>query len=448
MVGLLQRIHSSLLTLQCSLCGASMTNLANPGRIGILLILVLCCGCVRGMFLPVGQAAATPAHAPVAQAASASSVPAPVAQAQPVAPIMPPLSDPPTEAWNPVKKPRVFEPDGIADYTYHNATVTEDVAWSGKVSVRGVLTIAPQATLTIGPGTIVTFRPDDSGTVDGALLVQGRLNARGSASQPVLFRPATRTAGPGDWQGILLLGSEKKNLLEQCRIEGAATGLDAVFSSVSLNDSQISASGTGVRLRDSLLVANGGGTSGCGLGYALVNSEADVRNAKFTGNARGLLLSGGSLLLAGSRFSANSEVGVEAEDARLSVARSSFTGNGSGLVLKSTEGDITASNLSSNREFGVKLTRARMRLSGNVISNNTGVGVLAEDGYASAWGNDISSNGKYDLYNGGREEFLAPGNWWGSPLPSVARKRIFDREDDPRSGAVLIEPCLAAAPGP
>lgn len=365
-----------------------------------------------------------------------------------MAPVTPPSTARPTETGSPVKKPRVFEPDGIADYTYHNATLTEDVAWSGKVSVRGVLTIAPQATLTIGPGTVVTFRPDDSGAVDGALLVRGRLNAKGSGAQPVIFRAATRTAEPGDWRGILLLGSEKKNLLEQCRIEGAATGLDAVFSTVSLKDSQISACGTGLRLRDSLLVANGGGVSGCGLGYALINSESDVRGGAFTGNARGLLLSGGSLRLAGSGFSANSQAAVESREARISVAGSSFTGNGSGLVLRSSEGDITASKVSSNREFGLRLTRARMRLSGNVISGNTGVGIMADDGDASAWGNDISSNGKYDLYNGGTEEFMAPGNWWGSPLPSVARKRIFDREDDPRSGAVLIEPCLTAAPGP
>jgi len=336
--------------------------------------------------------------------------------------------------------------DAVSDFTYHNTTLTRDVTWNGTVSVRGVLTVAPQATLNIGPGTVVTFRPDDTGAVDGALLVQGRLCARGTAEQPVLFRPGTRTVEPGDWQGILLLGSKKKNLLEQCRIEGAVTGLEAIYSTVSLKSSHVAACRTGLRLKGSLLIASGGGASGCELGYALVDSESDIREAAFTGNTMGLSLSGGALQLVFSGFSSNTVRALEAKGARLSVLRSTFTGNGSGLALDSSEGGITESTVSANQELGVRLTRSRMRLSGNVISRNTGVGILVDDGEAAIWGNSISSNGRYDLYNAGREELRAPGNWWGTPSPPAARKRIYDREQDPLRGAVLIEPCLVTAP--
>lgn len=416
--------------LQCSLCDAPMMNLANPCSICFFLILALCSGCVRGLFPLGGTGAEAQPPAPVSQTVQALSTP------QVTSPV----------AANPERKRKVYEPDAGSDFAYQNAALTEDVTWSGKVSVRGVLTIAPQTTLAISPGTVVTFQPDDAGSTDGALLVLGRLCAKGTSERPVLFRPGTRTAEPGDWQGILLLGSEKKNLLEQCRVEGAATGLEALFSTITLKDAQFLACETGVRLKGALLAAAGGGASNCGLGYALVESESDIRDAVFSGNTRGLFLSGGALRLASTNFAANAEAALEAKGARLSVLRSAFAGNGSGLVLTSTEGEITSSKLVANRGVGVRLTGSRMRLSGNVISRNTDVGIMADDAEAAAWGNDISSNGRYDLYNAGREDFMAPGNWWGTPSLPEARIRIYDREDDPRNGSVRIEPRLAASP--
>lgn len=424
----------TLLMLQCSLCDAPMMNLANPCRISILLVLVLCSGCIRGLF-PLGEpGVAAPPPTRAVQAAPAPAVSPTPAVVQSV-------------AANPERKKKDFVADTGADFTYHNATLTEDVAWSGKVSVRGVLTIAPQATLTVGPGTVVTFRPDDQGTVDGALLVRGRLCVRGTAGQPVLFMPGTRTIAPGDWQGILLLGSEKKNLLEHCRIEGAVTGLEAIFSTVSLKGADIAACRAGVRAKGSLFTSSGGGASGCELGYALLDSESDIRDAVFAGNGTGLLLSGGALRLTLSRFSSNAARALEAKGARLSVLSGSFTGNGSGLVLHSSEGEVTASTVADNLEFGVRLTRSRMRLSGNVISRNTGAGLIADDGDASVWGNTISSNGTYDLYYAGSEDLRVPGNWWGTSSPLKAKKRIYDQEADPQRGRVLMEPWLAEAPG-
>jgi len=99
-----------------------------------------------------------------------------------------------------------------------------------------------------------------------------------------------------------------------------------------------------------------------------------------------------------------------------------------------------------NLEYGVRLTKSRMRLSGNLIYRNKGVGIMADDGDSAAWGNNISSNGLYDFYNSGREDFRAAGNWWGTSSYAVVKKRIFDKDDEPQRGLVLYSPLLTALP--
>ncbi len=43
----------------------------------------------------------------------------------------------------------------VADLIYKNGIITEDVTWNGNVLVEGGLILAPQATLTMEPGTTV-----------------------------------------------------------------------------------------------------------------------------------------------------------------------------------------------------------------------------------------------------------------------------------------------------
>jgi hypothetical protein len=399
-------------------------------RIVILLVLLFCAGCVHNLLSLGGKKETAPGLSPpkdtVLNAPNTAVAPSP--------------------ALSPEKRPRIVATAAGSDFSYHNEIMTEDVTWRGTVFVMGGLTIAPQATLTVDAGTVVTVIPDDEGSSGGSILVQGRLAVHGTAEKPVRFKPGTEKTLAGDWQGILFLGSGKNNILEQCRVEGAATGLDAVFSTVSLKGSFFVSCGTGARFQGSLVRVTGGGASGCELGCSLVDSETDMREAVFSGNSRGLLLSGGALYITSSDFSSNTARALESKGSKLMVLRSVFSGNGSGLSLSSSDGALEANRMVDNMEYGVRLTRSRMRLSGNLISRNAGVGIMADDGDAAAWGNDISSNGQYDLYNAGREDFRAAGNWWGAPSVAQVKKRIFDKDDDPQRGAVLLQPLLSAIP--
>lgn len=338
--------------------------------------------------------------------------------------------------------------DTGADYTqrFHGAVLTEDVTLGGKVLVMGVLTIAPQATLRIQPGTILSFAPDPNAQQEGALVIHGRIEAVGSAEASVVFKAATSDRSLDSWRGILALGSEKNNLFEFCRIEGATVGLDSIFSRISLKNTVFHSCRTAARLQGSLFQALGGGVSGSELGYELRDSESFLRDISCSDNGTGVSLSRGSLSVKGSTFAANAATALEAADSKIKISGTSFFRNGTGLIITNCEGSVDNCKIVENREYGIQLLRARMKISANQIYLNAGIGIMADSGGSAAWGNNISRNGIYDFYLAGSEDIRAIGNWWGVPSGRGQKRRIFDKSIDRNSGSVLTFPELASAP--
>jgi hypothetical protein len=319
---------------------------------------------------------------------------------------------------------------------YADRVLSEDTVWRGEVLVEGVLTVAPQATLSVEPGTVVRFRR--KGAQAPLLMVQGRLVAAGTKETPVLFTSSFAQPAPGDWQGILLLGSEKKNQLENCRIEGAETGIDALYSSVTLKGTRVEQSVTGMRFQNTLVAVEGGGVSGCGTALEFSDAEATLRNIALTANRQGLIALRSSISLQEGNLSGNQAAAFSADASRVKIQGGMLQGNGSGLTLLDCEGSVTGAKLVKNREFGLSLEASRVRVSGNVITGNGNNGLIVADGAAVAWDNAIFENAGYDLYHGGVEDFRAPANWWGGADP-----KIFDNAG---RGRVLYAPVLGARP--
>ena len=106
--------------------------------------------------------------------------------------------------------------------------IDADVTWSGVVHVVGDLTVGPDASLTILPGTEVRFAADDelqTGTDPGRceLHVRGYLSAVGTPGRPILFTAADPDAG--DWHGILAHPEARGLNLAHYSVEQAARGL-------------------------------------------------------------------------------------------------------------------------------------------------------------------------------------------------------------------------------
>jgi hypothetical protein len=324
--------------------------------------------------------------------------------------------------------------------------LTEDIVWKGEALVEGWVTVAPQATLTVTPGTVIRFRKNGAG-VQGGLLVQGRIIAKGTEASPVIFTANFAEPETGDWQGIVLLSSEKKNLMEHVRISGAETGLDASFSTVTVVSSFFTRCRTGLRMQDTLATLTGGGISGCGMGLALYDSEVELRDTAINGNGQGGMVVRTSLALSGGAFDGNADEALTVNNSRIRVVGASFTSNGSGVRLTACDGAVTGCRLKGNADYGLSLARSRVRVNNNEITGNGSFGLLVEDGQGVAWGNRFFGNGKYDLYNAGSEEFRAMSNWWDRPADSV-QGRIYDRQVNGDRGRVYFLPILQTRPLP
>jgi hypothetical protein len=346
-----------------------------------------------------------------------------------------PAAPSPRPAPEPVRRAETaFSPALV----YGDRVLSEDTTWRGEVLIEGVVAVAPQATLTVEPGTVVRFRR--KGVQAPLLVVQGRIVAAGTRETPVLFTSNFAAPAPGDWQGILLLGSEKNNLLENCRIEGAESGIEALFSSVTLKGVRAEHAGTGMKFQDALVTMDAGGFSDCDTALHFSDSEATLRNLSLTGNRLGLTALRSSIYLFEANLSGNQGAAFSGDACRVKIQGGAVLGNGSGVTLIGCQGPLTGARLAKNREYGLSLKESRVRVTGNVISGNGNNGVIAADGGAVAWDNAIFENAGYDLYNAGVEEFRAPGNWWGGTAP-----KIFDNGG---RGRVLYSPVLGARPQP
>jgi Right handed beta helix region len=335
-------------------------------------------------------------------------------------------------------RPATFVP---ADTAYRNRILTEDTTWRGQILIEGSLTIASQATLTIIPGTTIRFRATPDGA-PGFLLIRGRIQANGTSDQPIIFTSDLTSPAPGDWQGIMVLDSSKKNLLEWCHIEGAVTGVDVQFSELILRQTLVSRCRTGLSSGSSTVMLSNGGISACTTGLVNRGGDADLSEAHFSGNGRAIAVFGGSLFLAATQVTESRANAFEATGARLRLEGNTFTRNGSGLVLNGCRGDLAGNKIQENRGKGLELADSPLMISGNRITGNGGVGVMVHSGGGTLWDNTLEGNGGGELTVTGSEDLAAPANWWGSDDPVRIRKRIKESSD----AKVLFTPFLEAPP--
>lgn len=321
--------------------------------------------------------------------------------------------------------------------------LAEDTLWSGNVRVEGGVTVAPHATLTVAAGTVVRFAPANNGQGQSlpALMVQGRLVVNGTPEQPVLFAGTGNGAPAGavSWQGILLVGSEKNNMLSNTRIQGAKVGIDALFSRLVLKSVSAERCGIGIRGQDALIDAHDGIMSGCGTGLQFHDTEAAVRGTLIQRNRLGLMSKRGSLLLHDVECADNELDGMQITGTRLNLENNRLLRNAIGMLIEGGEGVVKGNRITGQRSNGVVLTNARVRFRDNLVTGNAGSGLVVRDGKGVAFANALQANGQFDLQNEGQEEFRAPGNWWGGADPLLS-KRIGG------TGTVIVMPLLPQAP--
>jgi hypothetical protein len=332
------------------------------------------------------------------------------------------------------------------DFSYENITITEDVTWRGTVLVRGSLVVAPQATLRIEPGTVVRFMRSAIMQQQPRLVVMGRLQCIGTTDKPVLLAPNVIEPGRGDWGGVLFLSSEKRNQLENCRIEGADTAIESHFSTVGAKGVTIARSGTGVLLRDSTATLSMAAISACETGLESHDSELDLREATLADNRRGIVAYRSTLVLASVKVKGSDQEGIMTDDCRARFSLCEVADNGVGALLKGGEGQLLMSRFVRNRDAGLHLAGARIKVQRCLFSDNRADGMRVNDGRGVVWASAFSGNGGNNLANSGKEDVSAVQNWWGSNDESAIMAKVLEVSRDPRLGAVMVAPWLAEKP--
>ena len=330
-----------------------------------------------------------------------------------------------------------------SDFSYENATIIEDVTWKGTVIIRGYLLVAPQATLRIEQGTEIRFMKSLLAAQQPRLIIMGRIQCNGTSDRPVLFAPNIKDPARNDWGGILLLSSEKRNLLEFCRIEGAATAIEALFSTLAARGVMISNSINGIRLNDSTATLSLLEVSSTDTGLQANDSEVDLQEGTMSNNQTGVAVFRSGFSMAAMKIKRNQK-GLVAEESRIRVSGCEFSANEVGAGIMKGEGQLLLSSFTGNREVALRLKGARLKVQRNLFTDNQGDAIQAEDGRSIIWGSAFSGNVGYNVANQGTEDITAVLNWWGSNEKSVITGKAGSRK--PGNGLVTVAPWLDRKP--
>lgn len=137
--------------------------------------------------------------------------------------------------------------------------IAGEAVWSGEVRITGMAVVKKEGRLTILPGTRVVFTPldrDGDGIGDSHLLVEGGLNARGTAEAPIVFTSGAAAPKKADWK-FLYLDFAREGVLEHIVSEYAFSGVQVHFCKARIANSVFRHNVDGVRFSTANLEVTG-----------------------------------------------------------------------------------------------------------------------------------------------------------------------------------------------
>jgi len=281
--------------------------------------------------------------------------------------------------------------------------------------------VPKKGTLRIGPGVNVLFKAkiaDQGGTNPFSLelLVHGTLIIQGGASDTVHLTSEAVAPTWGDWQGIVLQGSDARADLSAAAISNALEGV-RVIEGATLKASHVT-----VRR----IFQNG---------IKVIRCQADLDNIYVTqvGNSGG------------------TAIGIHADlGATVNVDHSFVVGVQNGLAYyRGSGGTVRNCVVSSCAARGFVLRNSSPEVTGcTITSNNYGM-VISGGALPKVTGNNIFDNGTADIQCRDYPEPVEMDlghNWWGETALGLIEERILDGLDDPEVKCMVkIEPVLTEA---
>jgi hypothetical protein len=369
--------------------------------------------------------------------------------------------------------------------------ISGDETWIGDVLITGDITIGAGATLTIAPGSRVSFAADSDDQSSGEavglceITVFGTLNAAGTAQEPITFTSSSQTPAPGDWHWILVGG---ECTMEACRISYGVHGIRADQASPRIRNCRVAdclyngiwASGysdpqirntavydcgaNGIRIVTSTGLVQGDSIYNCGENGVLLefSSSPELRDLYVAENTGAgiYLYAHCSPGITDCHIEANEDDGIFGQwDCSASVDSCYISGNGGSGVYFTDQckGSVRSTEISANAFYGVFLRGLNSTVfTDNTIASNLGYGVYCWQNAEPAFGdlsnvptsddggNSIYDNDGYQFYNETVKAIKAENNWWGSADSLEIESRIWDGTDNASLGLVDFEPYKTA----
>jgi hypothetical protein len=299
-------------------------------------------------------------------------------------------------------------------------TLQGQVTWNKQGSpyiVTGDLLVAKTATLKIGPGVAVRFKPNiaSRGGVnefDLEVWVKGTLIVEGAANDTVFFTSDAPVPRWEDWQGIVVDGPTAKLVAKNMVVEYALQGVRTTDGTVTANNVTVRrCMQDGFRFirgkgtLENVIVTDVGNTGGTGIGINLEGaSKVDVLNSSVVGVQNGI------------SYAQHSGGKLQGTIVTMCIAR--------GVIIHNADPEVRGCNITSNLIGIICSGGATPIVQGNNLYENHEAEVEVKS-YEKATKLDFSHN------------------WWGETTPGLIEERILDSMDDPSMNAVvLLDPVL------
>lgn len=262
----------------------------------------------------------------------------------------------------------------------HDQVIRTNSEWSGELIIEGVVVVGRQATLTISPGTKISFTPIDrngDGIGDGEIRVLGAIRAEGRPDAKIIFASAAPQPAPKDWSYLLVFTSPAVNHLSWCEFHHGFSGLQVHFSTLTAD------------------------------------------NCDFTNNHEGLRFGRADLNLYGNLF-ADNDIGIRFTrmEGPVRISGNDIRNNRIGLFLVPSGQNIR--DFFEPDRSGTPWNSGHLQISGNNIHDNKWYNL--DLGEKQFWDLDISNN------------------YWGLVNSTDIGATIFDRRRDETLGRALFEP--------
>lgn len=284
-------------------------------------------------------------------------------------------------------------------------TLKKDTVWQGTVMVNGDIYVPPGVTLTVMPGTTVKFkRIDETSTQnmfdvisphypEAELIIRGRLIAKGTSKETIVFTSAEINARPKDWGAINLLGSDD-NIIEHCKILFAYNGIHGHGSSAVISHNEFAKNGVGISFK----------------------MEEESKDAPWFGKV-----------------------------SNMKISYNRFYQNKGGIGFRNSHGTISYNLIENNKFFGIfAKENNKITISHNQVTDNKKGIYLYQVQGVSLNNNNIYDNKDYNIAVAEAQDFDidAKNNWFGTINKKKIEEMIFDKSDDAELGVVHYEPFL------